>query len=188
MQISVKAVKLAINQFNKGERPFKYTEARSWYVVGEDEHLYPLKYIYALITNKPTNEFNTSEPIAIFSRLGVELLHLPKNRNEDFLNQVKSSLKNDKERKSRLKKSDKIPKTRATTVIEFIRNPDVVAEVLKRANGVCECCHDDAPFKRKDGTPFLEVHHKIFLSKGGEDSVENAEALCPNCHREKHYG
>ena len=32
------------------------------------------------------------------------------------------------------------------------------------------------------------VRNKIFLSNDGEDTVENAEALCPNCHREKHYG
>jgi 5-methylcytosine-specific restriction protein A len=34
----------------------------------------------------------------------------------------------------------------------------------------------------------LEVHHKKQLSEGGEDTVENAIALCPNCHREAHYG
>ena len=45
-----------------------------------------------------------------------------------------------------------------------------------------------APFKRKDGSDYLEVHHKIFLYNYGEGSVDNAEALCPNCHREKHYG
>ncbi|WP_163591073.1 HNH endonuclease, partial [Klebsiella variicola] len=39
-----------------------------------------------------------------------------------------------------------------------------------------------------DGTPFLEVHHIEWLSNGGEDSVENAIALCPNCHRQAHFG
>ena len=76
----------------------------------------------------------------------------------------------------------------------YPRNPDVVAEVLERANGICECCKKPAPFKRKKKQNkdklegYLEVHHKIFLSQGGNDTVENAEALCPNCHREKHYG
>ncbi|BDZ92717.1 hypothetical protein VEE69_15940 [Escherichia coli] len=45
-----------------------------------------------------------------------------------------------------------------------------------------------APSLKEDGTPFLEVHHIEWLSKGGEDSVENAIALCPNCHRQAHYG
>ena len=34
----------------------------------------------------------------------------------------------------------------------------------------------------------LEVHHTKPLAEGGEDTVNNAEALCPNCHKEAHYG
>ncbi|MFM0350878.1 HNH endonuclease [Paraburkholderia sp. RL17-347-BIC-D] len=26
------------------------------------------------------------------------------------------------------------------------------------------------------------------LAQGGPDTVANAIALCPNCHRERHYG
>ncbi|WGL29477.1 HNH endonuclease signature motif containing protein [Pectobacterium brasiliense] len=71
----------------------------------------------------------------------------------------------------------------------FIRNPDVVAEVLIRANGKCERCDSNAPFlRRRDNTPYLEVHHKTPLAEGGEDTVENTTALCPNCHRYLHYG
>lgn len=71
----------------------------------------------------------------------------------------------------------------------FKRNPDVIAEVLIRADGVCEQCDQHAPFKRaSDGTPFLEVHHIIRLADGGEDTVDNTIAVCPNCHRELHYG
>jgi hypothetical protein len=75
------------------------------------------------------------------------------------------------------------------TVISWKRNPDVVAEALHRAKGICGICRKDAPFKRKLGnTPFLEVHHIIALSAGGPDSIENVIALCPNCHRMSHYG
>lgn len=77
----------------------------------------------------------------------------------------------------------------SATIEVFDRNPDVVAVVLQRANGNCECCKKPAPFIRKsDNTPYLEVHHTIPLAAGGDDTVKNAEALCPNCHREKHYG
>jgi hypothetical protein len=70
----------------------------------------------------------------------------------------------------------------------FIRNPDVIVEVLARAKGVCEFCGAAAPFIRKsDGTPYLEVHHKTRLADGGQDTVQNAVALCPNCHRREHY-
>ncbi|MBR2089207.1 MAG: HNH endonuclease [Fibrobacter sp.] len=71
----------------------------------------------------------------------------------------------------------------------YIRNPEIVAAVLKRANGVCEKCKQPAPFKRKkDGSPYLEVHHIKQLKDGGADTMDNAIALCPNCHRKKHYG
>lgn len=82
----------------------------------------------------------------------------------------------------------KIPEKILSTTQIFKRNPLVVAEVLSLANGVCQGCNSDAPFKRGDGTPYLEVHHVEWLSKGGEDTVDNAIALCPNCHRQAHYG
>jgi 5-methylcytosine-specific restriction protein A len=70
----------------------------------------------------------------------------------------------------------------------MLGNSDVIAEVLLRANGTCEGCGQSAPFQRADGTLYLEVHHRRRLADAGEDSVENAIALCPNCHRERHYG
>ena len=61
--------------------------------------------------------------------------------------------------------------------------------MLLRANGVCELCGKAAPFARRiDGSPYLEVHHRVMLSDDGDDTVENAVAACPNCHREEHYG
>jgi 5-methylcytosine-specific restriction protein A len=95
-------------------------------------------------------------------------------------------------RKKRLEKSLKIPDRIQIHSSGYKRNPDVVAEVLIRADGKCESCGKAAPFVRESGEmkgiPFLEVHHKIWLSENGEDSVENAVALCPNCHRQEHFG
>ncbi|WP_258000386.1 HNH endonuclease [Pseudomonas aeruginosa] len=31
-----------------------------------------------------------------------------------------------------------------------------------------------------------ETHHIEWLANGGEDTVENTVALCPNCHRKMH--
>ena len=92
-------------------------------------------------------------------------------------------------RRKRLQSSAKIPATVTATATVYVRNPDVVAEVLSRAKGRCELCGNPAPFLRKaDGSPYLEVHHKVQLSQGGHDSVENAIAICPNCHRREHFG
>ena len=71
----------------------------------------------------------------------------------------------------------------------FTRSAAVMAAVLNRAGGVCEACEQAAPFaKASDGSPYLEVHHKQPLARGGLDHPGNAEALCPNCHRKKHFG
>lgn len=92
-------------------------------------------------------------------------------------------------RKKRLFSSNKLPERIQTITHTFKRNPDVIVEVLLRADGVCERCKQQAPFSRsRDGTPYLEVHHIKRLADGGDDSVENAQALCPNCHRELHFG
>lgn len=94
-----------------------------------------------------------------------------------------------KERLKRLKRAQKKPSRFTVRASVFQRNADVVIEVLRKANGRCQACKSPAPFNRKkDGSPYLEVHHKITLADGGEDTVENAEALCPNCHRQKHFG
>lgn len=70
----------------------------------------------------------------------------------------------------------------------YVRDPDVVAFVELAADGFCEKCGLRAPFLRPDESPFLEVHHIQPLADGGPDTVWNAAGLCPNCHRECHYG
>jgi 5-methylcytosine-specific restriction protein A len=92
------------------------------------------------------------------------------------------------ELKNRLSKAPKKPNRILTTSIAFVRNADVVIAALRRASGHCELCLKAAPFSRPNGIPFLEVHHIVPLSEDGDDTIENAAALCPNCHRECHFG
>lgn len=93
------------------------------------------------------------------------------------------------DRRRRLAQAPRIPQRVSVVGVAYLRNPDVVAEVLDRAAGKCERCLREAPFRRgKDDTPYLEVHHRHHLADGGEDTVDNAIALCPNCHRELHFG
>jgi 5-methylcytosine-specific restriction enzyme A len=92
------------------------------------------------------------------------------------------------DRASRLAVASKVPERIQIVSTGFRRNADVIVTVLQRALGLCERCGEKAPFmRRSDGTPYLEVHHWIPLSQQGEDTVENAAALCPNCHREVHH-
>ncbi|GAC1610990.1 MAG: hypothetical protein NVS3B3_21100 [Aquirhabdus sp.] len=80
------------------------------------------------------------------------------------------------------------PITISSNTSRHQRDEMVRAWILKQANGICECCDRPAPFYRSDGVPYLEVHHVRMLADNGPDVVENAVAVCPNCHRELHYG
>jgi 5-methylcytosine-specific restriction protein A len=78
------------------------------------------------------------------------------------------------------------PKKQESAQTAYERDPLVKAWVLQNANGACELCRNSGPFIDKSGRRFLEVHHVIALSDGGSDTIENAVALCPNCHRKCH--
>jgi len=60
--------------------------------------------------------------------------------------------------------------------------------VLRRAAGTCESCGKPAPFRRPDGTPYLEPHHMRKISDGGPDHPRWVGAVCPNCHQEMQHG
>ena len=81
-----------------------------------------------------------------------------------------------------------LPAKSESSISTFVRDPAVKAWVLKEADGVCECCSNPAPFVTVSGEPYLEVHHLRRLADRGSDKTTNAVALCPNCHRELHYG
>lgn len=70
----------------------------------------------------------------------------------------------------------------------YRRNAGVKAYVLRRAEGRCEGCELPAPFKMRDGNPYLEPHHIRRLADEGPDHPMWVAALCPNCHRRVHHG
>ena len=107
------------------------------------------------------------------------------NEYASFQNDVNNSFK--KTKKSPPSGSKK-PKKSQTSSTKYVRDPEVVAWILNFANGICECCKKPAPFNKEDGTSFLEVHHLKQLADGGSDTTTNAIAVCPNCHRELHFG
>jgi predicted HNH restriction endonuclease len=110
--------------------------------------------------------------------------------HESVIEKVKLSLNDNVDaRRKRLSSKSADMKEFIVQLKQIRRNADVVAEALYLANGICQKCKKDAPFLTKnDRRPYLEVHHVIPLSQGGKDGIENVLALCPNCHREIHYG
>lgn len=86
-------------------------------------------------------------------------------------------------------KGSKTPMQREVINYQFVRNVEVSAYALLKAKGICQDCKLPAPFiSRTNRRPFLEVHHIVMLKDGGSDTIENVTALCPNCHRKRHYG
>lgn len=80
----------------------------------------------------------------------------------------------------------KKPQKRQATATQIVRDQWIVEYVKKAAKGICDLCKEPAPFKNKKGQPYLECHHIFRLADDGKDSIENAVALCANCHRKMH--
>ena len=130
---------------------------------------------------------------AFFEKIEIEQPAASQSADEiiiSFEQKVQRSLRDSSiTRRDRLLSAPVAPKKITVQATVFVRNEDVVAEVLFRAKGKCEACLKNAPFVRQsNSTPYLEVHHIIPLASNGEDTVANARALCPNCHREEHFG
>lgn len=92
----------------------------------------------------------------------------------------------DDELNERATKASSKPGERKVSSRQYERDPHVSESAKRKADGICQLCEEVAPFNSKDGSPYLETHHIIWLSRGGEDSLGNTVALCPNCHRKMH--
>lgn len=89
---------------------------------------------------------------------------------------------------SRAIKAKRTPDSQQTITTTYYRDPAIIAFVHRRSDYRCETpkCNYIG-FKKSGGGLFIETHHIKPLSEGGEDSVFNVAALCPNCHRMMHY-
>jgi 5-methylcytosine-specific restriction endonuclease McrA len=126
------------------------------------------------------------QPAWLGVRQSIVEIDLSKNLRSEV---QKAALSSAEDRALRLAKAPRKPAEVQVISRAFRRNPDVIVEVLNRAGGKCEICFNPAPFLRlSDGSPYLEVHHRVTLSSGGDDTVQNAVAACPNCHRREHFG
>ncbi|MFZ7237143.1 HNH endonuclease [Avibacterium gallinarum] len=181
----------AFVRFDKGDRPENFRKPKSWYVFTENKQsLYPVKAIWALANDLPLRSFNTHNAVRELKKYGFDILNLSINENKPFEEEVFNAFNSPQAiRRKYLEVSNKKPEKEYYSVAKYKRNPYVVAEVLHRANGVCESCNRKAPFNRKSNDlPYLEVHHIVPLSENGDDTMENCIALCPNCHRKAHFG
>jgi 5-methylcytosine-specific restriction protein A len=73
------------------------------------------------------------------------------------------------------------------TQVVIKRDNHVRAYALKHAKGKCGYCNDQG-FLMENGGFYLEAHHIIALCDSGRDTVDKVIALCPQHHRQAHYG
>ena len=139
-------------------------------------------------------------PVLLFERIGkakykIKFLEGPKKKLIEPLDE--SHTIEEKEKHAKIMDIDSLkaaaeghvkinPVEKIVEVKQIVRNPYIAEYAKQRANGVCQLCGKLAPFLDKDGKPYLESHHIIWLANGGEDSVKNTIALCPNCHKKMH--
>jgi 5-methylcytosine-specific restriction endonuclease McrA len=79
------------------------------------------------------------------------------------------------------------PSSSIVSGLQYARDPEVRAAVIRRAVGKCEFCRK-LGFLRIDGSRYLECHHIIALANDGADRMTNVIALCPDDHRRAHFG
>lgn len=122
-------------------------------------------------------------PLGFLEEKTVVSEDLTKKRDE---NQEKEAVKlSDQELYERAKKIKNAGQRKVTTTV-YERHIHVSEYVKRRAKGRCDLCGNSAPFNDRRGNPYLECHHVHWLSRGGEDSIDNAVALDPSCHRKMH--
>jgi 5-methylcytosine-specific restriction endonuclease McrA len=68
----------------------------------------------------------------------------------------------------------------------YRRDPKVRADIIRIANGHCECCGEEG-FLTQSGQRYLETHHLVGVSERGPDKASNIVAVCPACHRKAHF-
>lgn len=137
-----------------------------WILTGEEprEKDWNEKFVFALIDAGPFVDIYDS---AIASKI-IQAKGSKTNKKQDASSElIESSIK----------------------VNVYFNDTEMVRLALRRAGGICEKCGKPAPFiMASTNVPFLEVHHIVPAYKGGKDKLDNILMVCPNCHRELHYG
>ena len=139
------------------------------------------------------NEIKANRKLLSLEFQKYELPNLMKEQERDE-EKIKEAIKKIEQHKKENKpipvpEGEKSPRKRLVLSETISRDSHVKSYVLSEADDICECCDQKAPFNReRDGRPYLEIHHLKMLADRGSDKIQNAVAICPNCHRELHYG
>lgn len=183
-----------------GEQPWSYLvdtggvrrdSRRRLSYYGEFEYTQPdlhddfkINTVTGILSVKQLNDFIKN----VFSPIFYKRLMPPLDTSHSLEEMTQHALQMDYDslRAAAVGRGELHPEQRMVTSSRYERDPYIAVYAKERANGVCQLCHQDAPFRNSRGEPYLETHHIIWLSEGGADAVDNVVALCPNCHRKMH--
>ncbi|MDV4150065.1 HNH endonuclease signature motif containing protein [Clostridium sp. AL.422] len=177
-RIKIKIIKNLINSpiiFNE-ENKVKLDQDK-YLISGFQRATMPLKEevfyrILKLINSNNSTNINRYEEIIDIKNLGNSIVGI------EFLNEIYENT--NIEQKERLVK-----------VIERGRIANKIKKYIKYKCQICESLGlNPYSFKKKNGEYYVETHHIIPVSdsKNSKLSVDNLICLCPNHHRELHYG
>ena len=155
-----------------------------------------ISYIFSLQGRKWVQGLKPLSNVGNFRLVEIEkilsgLENRPADDNIELQNEILDALKSIPTKTNNIANKpggNKKPIARISSATAYKRDVDVAKWILINAKGKCECCRKNAPFERGDGSPYLEVHHLRRLADKGSDTITNAIAVCPNCHRALHYG
>ena len=157
------------------------------------------RYVYAGRVNLAGKPYTASHPDAEGSCRSVWVFPLQLIEEDQSLQIAAELIRKNRKRSERLARSlsDKELVKRAANIksragcrratTDLYEKNVFVAELARRkANGICQLCDLPAPFNDRHGRPYLEIHHIKWIAAGGEDTIDNTVALCPNCHAKMH--
>lgn len=194
-QVTKQSIEIAFARYDQGKIPVtgegSQTPKRYGISHPVNGEICPPKMIWNIACHEAGAEFrHYPELHRGFEKFGYKLYELSPKEKHDLKSKIEEkqfSQLSDSKLKQLLKDSPKKVKKVRVQTIAFNRDPVVREITLRQAKGKCRICKK-TPFYRPGGDPYLEVHHIIPLAKGGDDSIPNTIALCPNCHREQHHG
>jgi 5-methylcytosine-specific restriction protein A len=126
-------------------------------------------------------------PTRVASRIRKLIMERRKKGILDLDDDALATTKIDELRRIALARARPFATPRERKIVYRTRSRAIHLYVLSRADGCCEGCGAFAPFRKADGSPYLEPHHVTRLADDGPDHPAKVIALCPNCHRRAHH-
>lgn len=192
--ITLRHIQKAAKLWKRDPSKFSFRESRK-YDVWIDDAPYPPKAISAIAYQLATATELTPSDFAglkdgfwhkILKNHGLAIVSKNSEAALTFQAEALHGLA-DEELDRRVEETSTLqPQKYSITTVVYERSPAVRAAAIRRADGRCETCKKVPFYRIKTGTPYLQVHHKQPLSRGGADNLANTIALCPNCHCKAH--